>query len=146
MTTLGNEMKELIKAAAVVLVLIPALLVSSCSGSTGEDEAQTEQPPIPSAGSIPSAIPAVGPLINQGNLTAANSEVTVIKTAAGNYRTITGSWPRNSIDLILNGYLDREPEETYSFDPNTGKIRSVSSSGRWITSGFTFDVANQKWK
>ena len=137
--------RRIIFLTAINLLLI-ALLLLSCTSSAEEEATQTEEPSNPSAGSIPSVAPAAGPLINQGNLTAANSEVTVIKTAANNYRTITGSWPRNSIDLIINGYLDREPEETYTFDPNTGKIRGVTSSGRWITNGFTFDVATQKWK
>jgi hypothetical protein len=139
-------MKRRILFLMAINILLIALLLLSCNSSTEEEATQTEQPTNPSAGSIPSVAPAVGPLIDQGNLTAANSEVTIIKTAANNYRTITGSWPRNSIDLIINGYLDREPEETYTFDPNNGTIRGVSSSGRWITAGFTFDVANQKWK
>ncbi len=139
-------MKKSVIFSITVSVLLIALVLSSCTSSAEEEATQTEQPSIPSAGSIPSVAPAVGPLINEGNITAANSEVTIIKTAANNYRTITGSWPRNSIDLIINGYLDREPEETYTFDSNTGKIRGVTSSGRWITNGFSFDVATQKWK
>jgi hypothetical protein len=137
--------RRIIFLTAINLLLI-ALLLLSCTSLAEEEATQTEEPSNPSAGSIPSVAPAAGPLINQGNLIAANSEVTIIKTAASNYRTITGNWPRNSIDLIINGYLDREPEETYTFDQNTGKIRGVTSSGRWITNGFTFDVATQKWK
>ena len=132
-------MKRLLVLTALICLY---LIINACNLRSEQDNS----PFIPSVESPPTAAPAIGGLVNTGNLAAANSEVIVVKTAAQTYHLNTGSWPRDSNDLFHDGYLDKKPEETYKFNTTTGIISSITSSGKWITIGFSFDVTAQKWK
>jgi hypothetical protein len=130
------------KRLLVIITLICFLLILTTCSNT-DSQQQAESPILPTT---PSPAPSVGGFIEKGSLTAANSEVVIVKLAADTFHAVTGTWPSDSHQLVTAGYLDREPEETYRFDTNSGKISGVTSSGKWITAGLVFDVKTQKWK
>ena len=90
-------------------------------------------------------IPNVSGFLRTGNLAAANSEAAAVKTAAAAEYAETGSWEASSSGFYAAGYLDRAPEETYTFSTTTGLITGVSSSGKWVSAGFSFSTGNQTW-
>jgi type IV pilus assembly protein PilA len=92
-------------------------------------------------------LPNVGGFLGTANLAAANSEVAGVKTAAAASYAKTGVWPADSGGLKTDGFLDREPEATYTFDQTNGMITGTTADGKWGTpgAGFTFDVDSQSW-
>ncbi|MBM4463818.1 MAG: prepilin-type N-terminal cleavage/methylation domain-containing protein [Chloroflexi bacterium] len=86
-------------------------------------------------------IPSVGAFKTSGTLSAANSEVANVKTAATAYLAENDEWPATSADVIP--YLDKGPKGEYTFNTTTGNI-SDAAPGGWGDS-IAWDAANQKW-
>jgi len=133
------------KRSLILTVLICFhLIINACS--LRPESAQDDSPFIPSEEPPPTAVPTAEGLVNTGNLAAANREVAAVKMAVQTYQLNTGSWPKDSNDLFDDGYLDKKPEEVYKFNTTTGIISGITSSGKWITAGFSFDATTQKWQ
>ena len=135
------QMKKSILATMLVFILLILTACSLPSSQTPEEESSK-----PSIAPSQAPVPAVSGFFGTGSLSAANSEVVVVKSAAKTYHLYTGTWPSDSNDLVNHGYLDRKPKEIYTFDATNGTINGIASSGRWIKAGFSFKVKTQKWQ
>ena len=91
-------------------------------------------------------VPNTGSFLSTANLAAANHEVAAVKAAAAAEYNEDGTWDADSSTLYSQGYLDRAPEETYSFDTGNWIINGVTSTGKWITAGLSFNVTTQQWE
>ena len=84
--------------------------------------------------------------LTTANLAAANSEAAAVKTAATTDYIEDGTWDLDPSTLYSEGYLDRAPEGTYSFNTNNRIISGVTSSGKWRTTGLSFNIATPQWE
>ena len=91
-------------------------------------------------------IPNTGSFLNTANLVSANNEVAAVKAAFITDRNDDGTWDSDSATLHSEGYLDRDPQETYTFDTDNQKISGVTSSGKWIMEGLSFNTSTQQWE
>ena len=93
-------------------------------------------------------LPNIGGFLRSGNLAAGNSEAAQIKTACAAYYSEDyagdGQWPTDSSGFFAAGYLDREPEETYTFTGNGTIITGTSTNGKF-QSVFDWDQDAQQW-
>lgn len=91
-------------------------------------------------------LPNVSGFLSTANMAAANTEAASVKTAAAASYAKNGEWPTDSGGLKTAELLDREPEETYTFDTTNGLILSATETGKWGSAGFTFSSTNQSWQ
>ncbi|MFC2063233.1 type IV pilin protein [Chloroflexota bacterium] len=77
-----------------------------------------------------------------GQLNAANTEVSNVKTAATGYMANHDQlWPTDS--TLLDSYLSGEPKSTYTFHTTNGLM--TSATGGWADDGLIFSAASQMW-
>ncbi len=84
--------------------------------------------------------------LTTANLAVANSEAAAVKTAATTDYMEDGTWDSDPSILYSEGYPDRAPEETYSFNTNNRIISGVTGSVKWRTAGLSFNITTQQWE
>jgi len=94
-------------------------------------------------------IPNVSSFVSTGNVSAANSEVATVKTAAAAYSAENnGAFPATS--TACAAYLDRATKTVYTLNTTTGAITGVDGTAGTLEDadaypGLSFSLADQQW-
>lgn len=93
-------------------------------------------------------VPNVGKFIESGNVSAANSEVSSVKTATLAWMADhNGVYPTDTSVAGFTDYVSAAPKAKYSFNTSTGKITQVDSvASGWDATKYVFSIASQVWQ
>jgi hypothetical protein len=136
-------------AIASLIVAFGGCLPSRESGGTTSSTPDAEDEslnPIIVMPNQPVNVPKPNPgaFIKSGNLAAANTEATNVKTAARVYSVDNQEASRFTSDDLVPFYLNTSPKAKYYFSSSTGLIDRVNSvSGGW--NNIVFSLSQQKW-
>jgi hypothetical protein len=142
--------------AIVTFIVIASLFVAfgGCLGSRESGDTTSSTPdaedgslnPIIVVPNQPVNVPEPNPgaFIKSGNLAAANTEVTNVKTAARAYSVDNQEASHFTSDDLVPFYLNTSPKARYYFSSSTGLINRVDSvPGGW--NNIVFSLSQQKW-
>jgi hypothetical protein len=129
----------------LVYLLTTILISSSCAKDATQARSTNESTQIATPSSVQTGevTPILPNVIGSANLSEANAEAAIMKTAANAYFWDKGTFPSTSYDLIPQ-YSSSVSKAKYYFNIIDGSITEVDSiTGGWP--GIVFSLSEQKW-
>ena len=88
-------------------------------------------------------IPNLGNMIGVADVSAANTEADIVRTAALAYHTDAGGWPDDTFTGaggVLNPYIDKTIKGSYELSSG------IITDATWVDSSITFNSDNGIWE